>query len=116
MARGATPIRSCSATASPSACHIAIRPCIAATEAIRRELPDVEVIALTSVLEDKAVYGAVRAGAIGYLLKDTAFEELVKAIRIVCSGKKYLSPDVTETVLQDYLNHSGSRNFFTLSP
>src|SRR3712207_3461559 len=44
---------------------------IAATEAIRAELPDVEVVALTSVLEDAAVSAAVRAGAIGYLLKDT---------------------------------------------
>src|SRR5919112_4312187 len=44
---------------------------IAATGAIRTELPDVEGIALTSVLEDVSVSGAVRAGAIGYLLKNT---------------------------------------------
>jgi two-component system, NarL family, response regulator LiaR len=49
---------------------------IAATAAIRRELPDVEVIALTSVLEDASGVGAVRAGAIGYLLKDTQADEL----------------------------------------
>jgi NarL family two-component system response regulator LiaR len=49
---------------------------IAATEAIRRELPEVEVVALTSVLEDAAVSGAIRAGAIGYLLKDTKAEAL----------------------------------------
>ena len=49
---------------------------ISATETIRAELPDVEVIALTSVLEDASVTGAVKAGAIGYLLKDTDSEEL----------------------------------------
>jgi len=47
---------------------------------LRRELPDTEVLALTSVLEDDKVVGAVRAGAIGYLLKDTQVEELVRAI------------------------------------
>src|SRR5262252_4322041 len=54
---------------------------IAATEAIRRELPDTEVLALTSVLEDASVVGAVRAGAIGYLLKDTQADELCRAIK-----------------------------------
>ncbi|MGB3632558.1 MAG: response regulator transcription factor, partial [Rubrobacteraceae bacterium] len=44
---------------------------VAATEAIRAELPEVEVVALTSVLEDVSVSGAVKAGAIGYLLKNT---------------------------------------------
>lgn len=43
---------------------------VAATQTIRQELPDTEVIALTSVLEDDLVLGAVRAGAIGYLLKN----------------------------------------------
>ena len=42
---------------------------VAATEAIRAELPEVEVVALTSVLEDAAVTAAIRAGAIGYLLR-----------------------------------------------
>src|SRR4051794_15222088 len=48
---------------------------IAATEAIRKEMPDVEVLAVTSVLEDAAVINAIRAGAIGYLLKDTQADE-----------------------------------------
>ena len=54
---------------------------IAATERIRRELPDVQVLALTSVLEDASVIGAVRAGAIGYLLKNTQSDELRRAIK-----------------------------------
>jgi len=46
---------------------------------LRREFPNVEIIALTSVLEDEKVVGAVRAGAIGYLLKDTQVDELCRA-------------------------------------
>ncbi len=64
---------------------------IAATAAIRREMPEVEVLALTSVLEDASVVGAVRAGAIGYLLKDTHAEELRRAIRTAAAGQVQLA-------------------------
>jgi two-component system, NarL family, response regulator LiaR len=59
---------------------------ITAIGVIRGELPDTEVIALTSVLEDASVAGAVRAGAIGYLLKDTRSEELCRAIKTTLAG------------------------------
>ena len=59
---------------------------------------------LTTYDSDADILPAIEAGAAGYLLKDTAFEELVKAIRVVCAGKKYLSPDITDIVLQDYLH------------
>ena len=52
-----------------------------ATRQIRRRLPDVEVVALTSVLEDASVTGAIKAGAIGYLLKTTDADELCEAIK-----------------------------------
>lgn len=55
---------------------------------LRRELPDTEVIALTSVLEDDQVIGAGRAGAIGYLLKDTQADELVRAIKGAAPGRR----------------------------
>jgi NarL family two-component system response regulator LiaR len=74
---------------------------IAATEAIRRELPEVEVIALTSVLEDSAVYGAMRAGAIGYLLKDTQADELCRAIKAAAAGQVQLSPAVAARLLRE---------------
>src|SRR2546423_2104562 len=54
---------------------------VAATGKIRAELPEVEVIALTSVLDDAAVTGAIRAGAIGYLLKNTQADELRQAVK-----------------------------------
>jgi DNA-binding NarL/FixJ family response regulator len=74
---------------------------IAATEAIRQELPEVEVIALTSVLEDTAVYGAMRAGAIGYLLKDTQADELCQAIKAASAGQVQLSPPAAARLLRE---------------
>jgi DNA-binding NarL/FixJ family response regulator len=74
---------------------------IAATEAIRRELPEIEVIALTSVLEDRAVYGAMRAGAIGYLLKDTQADELCQAIKAAAAGQVQMSPSVAARLLRE---------------
>jgi NarL family two-component system response regulator LiaR len=74
---------------------------IAATEAIRRELPDTEVIALTSVLEDNAIYRAMRAGAIGYLLKDTEADELCRSIKAAAAGQVPLSPAVAARLLRE---------------
>ena len=74
---------------------------ISATAAIRRELPEVEVIALTSVLEDSAVFGAMRAGATGYLLKDTKAEDLCRAIKAAAAGQVQLSPPVAARLLRE---------------
>lgn len=63
-----------------------------AIAAIRRALPDTEVIALTSVLEDISVIDAVRAGAIGYLLKDTESHELQRAIKAAAMRQVQFSP------------------------
>ncbi len=74
---------------------------IAATTAIRKELPDVEVIALTSVLEDAAVVGAVRAGAIGYLLKNAQPDELRGAIKAAAAGRVQLSPQAAARLVRE---------------
>jgi NarL family two-component system response regulator LiaR len=74
---------------------------IQATAIIRRELPDTEVIALTSVLEDGSVVGAVRAGAIGYLLKDAEANELNRAIRAAAAGQVQLSPKAAERLIRE---------------
>jgi len=79
---------------------------IDATRQILDEVPDAKVIALSMHSEKQFIEGMLQAGAAGYLLKDSAFEELIKAIRLVCAGKKYLSPDVTDIVLQDFLSPS----------
>jgi len=65
---------------------------VAATSAIRHELPDTEVIALTSVLEESLVIQAIQAGAIGYLLKDTDAPKLRQAIKAAAAGEVQLSP------------------------
>jgi DNA-binding NarL/FixJ family response regulator len=74
---------------------------IAATAQIRRELPDTEVIALTSVLEDSAVIGAVKAGAIGYLLKDAQPEELRTAIHAAAAGQVHLTPKAAARLMRE---------------
>ena len=73
---------------------------ITATAAIRRELPETEVLALTSVLEDASVVGAVRAGAIGYLLKDTQAEALCQAIKAAAAGQVQLAPRAAARLVQ----------------
>ncbi len=74
---------------------------ITATQIIRREHSDTEVIALTSVLEDAAVINAVRAGAIGYLLKDTQGDELCQAIKAAANGQVQLSPKAAERLMRE---------------
>jgi NarL family two-component system response regulator LiaR len=74
---------------------------IEATRAIRAELPDVEVVALTSVLEDASVSGAVRAGAIGYLLKDTEANELSRAIKAAAEGRVQLAPEAAARLMNE---------------
>ena len=74
---------------------------IAATGKIRAELPDVEVIALTSVLEDASVSGAVRAGAIGYLLKNTEADDLGRAIKAAADGQVQLAPEAAIRLMRE---------------
>jgi DNA-binding NarL/FixJ family response regulator len=74
---------------------------IQATTALRRDFPEIEVIALTSVLEDNLVVGAVRAGAIGYLLKNTERQELRQAIQAAAAGQVHLSPEAATRLMRE---------------
>ena len=74
---------------------------ITAITAMRRDLPDVEIIALTSVLEDASVVGAIRAGAAGYLLKDTRADELCRAIKAAAAGQVQLSPQAADRLMRE---------------
>ena len=74
---------------------------VEATRAIRRGLPDTQVVALTSVLEDASVTGAVRAGAIGYLLKNTGGDELCQAIKAAAEGQVQLAPEAAARLMRE---------------
>jgi DNA-binding NarL/FixJ family response regulator len=74
---------------------------ITAIRQIRDQLPEIEVIALTSILEDDKVVGAIRAGAIGYLLKDTQAEEINRAIKAAAAGQVQLSPEAAVRLVRE---------------
>jgi two-component system, NarL family, response regulator LiaR len=74
---------------------------IDATLSIRRDRPNVEVIMLTSVLERTTVVRAVKAGAIGYLLKNIQAEELCRAVRAAAAGQVQLSPQVSAYLMRE---------------
>lgn len=73
---------------------------ITATALIRQECPETEVIAMTSVLESATVVGAIKAGAIGYLLKDTQAAELRRMIKAAAAGQVQLSPQASAYLMQ----------------
>ena len=74
---------------------------IEACEQIVDQHPDIKVIMLTSYAEDEMLFSAIRAGASGYVLKQIASEELVKAIEAVGRGEALLDPAVTQRVFQE---------------
>src|SRR6478672_11978430 len=71
---------------------------IEATGRIKAALPDVEVIALTSFIEESRVVAAIEAGASGFLLKDAEADELAAAIRSAAAGEVHLDPAVASIV------------------
>src|ERR1700739_3145922 len=72
---------------------------IAATEALAASASGPRILILTTFEEDQYVFGALRAGASGFLLKRTRPEELITAVHTVAAGEALLSPSVTRTVL-----------------
>jgi DNA-binding NarL/FixJ family response regulator len=76
---------------------------IEATRQIIAESPGVKIIALSMHSDSLFVLNMFKAGASGYLLKDCALEELVKAVRTVLSRKIYLSPGISDIVIKDFV-------------
>jgi two-component system response regulator NreC len=92
---------------------------IEATRQIIADLPGVKIIALSMHDDRRFVLNMLKAGAAGYMLKDCAFKDLAKAIRVVMSNKTYLSDEIADIVVKDYLASStpaGSSVFQLLSP
>ncbi|MDZ7843567.1 MAG: response regulator transcription factor [Anaerolineales bacterium] len=70
------------------------------TQAIRKEFPQIQVIALTSFTQGDLVKNALKAGAIAYLIKDVSADELAQAIRAAHTGQATLSPNATQALVQ----------------
>jgi DNA-binding NarL/FixJ family response regulator len=78
---------------------------IEATRQIMRKLPAVKVLVLSMHADEAYIIQALQAGARGYLLKDSADAELVRAVTAVSEGKSYFSPNVAAIMLDDYVRH-----------
>ena len=76
---------------------------IDATRQIFSETQGIKVIALSMHSDRRFVLQMLKAGASGYLLKDSAFEELALAIKTVIAGQPYLSPKITDVVIKEYI-------------
>jgi DNA-binding NarL/FixJ family response regulator len=80
---------------------------LTATEKILAEDNDVRILVLTTFDLDEYVFRALRAGASGFLLKDTPLDELVLAIRLVAGGDGLLAPSVTRRVIEEFARRPG---------
>ena len=87
---------------------------IEATRQVLAESPGIKVIALSMHCDRRFVMNMLKAGASGYLLKDSAFEELATAIRMVLGGKVYLSTEIANIVVKDYLQGGGDESVFSV--
>jgi DNA-binding NarL/FixJ family response regulator len=76
---------------------------IRATGEIRDFCPDTQVVILSIYSSSEHIFQALRAGALGYLLKESAGKEVAKAVRSVHAHKRYLCRQITETVIDDYM-------------
>jgi two-component system, NarL family, response regulator LiaR len=81
-----------------------------ATQVIVSRWPSIKVVALTSFTEDDLVQGALRAGAIGYMLKNATADELAAAVRHASAGKPTLAPEAAKVLIQtNHQKHQASR-------
>jgi two-component system, NarL family, response regulator NreC len=82
---------------------------IEATRQILRRLPDMRILILSMHANEAYITQALQAGARGYLLKDSADIELIRAIAAVMAGKSYFSPSVSRVMLDEYVRHLSAK-------
>jgi DNA-binding NarL/FixJ family response regulator len=77
-----------------------------ATRTIKKLFPSMKVLVLTMYDNEEVIFQILRAGASGYLIKDSAMTDLVSAIRAIHQGDSYLSPAVSKKVIDDYIRRA----------
>ncbi len=80
---------------------------IEAAKRIQDQCPETHILMLSMHASPEFVYQALRAGALGYLLKESAGEEVVAAVRAVFAGRRYLSEKISARALEDYMRERG---------
>ncbi len=80
---------------------------IAAAGRLRAKSPRTQVIMLSMHVSREYIYLALQAGARGYLVKDSAGRDVIEAVRAVHAGKRYLSPQITDELVGDFLLDEG---------
>lgn len=90
---------------------------IEASQQILETWPDAHIVILSMYVSVEHVHRALQAGAIGYLLKESAGAEVVEAVRTVAAGQRYLSRKINDTVIDDYIHSRRSEDpLQSLSP
>lgn len=82
---------------------------IEATREIKTDNPDARILIITSFAEDDNVYQAIKAGALGYLLKDSSPQELMQAIDDVCNGRMSLHPNIAMKLIEELNRPTGQQ-------
>jgi DNA-binding NarL/FixJ family response regulator len=82
--------------------HMPLKGGVAATREITRDLPNTQILVLTTLNDDETVFEAVRAGAHAYLLKDASEDELLETIRALRRGESRLTPQIARKVMDQF--------------
>src|SRR5918911_2430314 len=88
---------------------------VTATRRLKAEQPECRVIVLTTFDDDDNVFEGLRAGAVGYLLKDAPSEKLAEAIRLAARGESFLQPSVAAKVVAEFARLTSDKRAISFS-